>query len=137
QPAGAARLAGRTGRGPRVASAGPAPAPPADPGCREALALTREPGPAAAAGVRGPALDRRRDTGAARRPCGQPADGAAAPVGELSARVRARLESEDVLSGAAAGSAGPGERGRVAEGPGGRRCEPRAPEATASGAHRG
>ncbi len=68
----AARAARRAGRGPGLAEPGPAPAPPAHAGRGQAPAAAREPGAAAAGGLRGSALDRWRDPGPARQPRGEP-----------------------------------------------------------------
>ncbi len=73
-----------------VAGARSAAAPPADARRGQAPAAAREPGPAAAADLRGPALDRRRDPGAARQPGREPADRAAPAPGQLPAGVPAR-----------------------------------------------
>ncbi len=59
--------------------------------CPQAGAPAREPGAAAAAGVRGPALDRCRDAGSARPPRREPAHGPHAAAGELPAGIPARL----------------------------------------------
>ena len=53
------------------------------------LLLPREPGPAAAPGLRGPALDRRRDADPARQPRREPAHGAHPAPGQLPPRVPA------------------------------------------------
>ena len=60
-----------------AALAGPRsrPAPPADARRGQAPAAAGEPGAAAAGGLRGPALDRRRDPGPARQPGREPAHG--------------------------------------------------------------
>ena len=69
----------------------PATAAPAHPRGAQARAAAREPGAAAAAGVRRSALDRHRDPGPARQPHRQPADGPPAAAGQLPSRVPARL----------------------------------------------
>ena len=74
-----------------MAGARPAAAPPAHARRRQAPAAAREPGAAAAPGLRGSALDRRRDPGVARQPGREPADRAAPAPGQLPPRVPARL----------------------------------------------
>src|SRR5919106_3826922 len=92
------------------------PAPAARARRREATAAAREPGPAAAAGVRGPALGRRRDPGGTRWPGGRPADRGRAPCRELPSRVSPRLGQQDVLPPAPDRSAGARERQRAPAG---------------------
>ena len=75
----------------------PAAAPPAHPRRRQAPPAPGEPGAAAPRGLRGPALDRCRDAGAARQPGREPADGQAPPAGQLPARVPAWLGEQDLL----------------------------------------
>ena len=82
---------------PQWQSARSAAAPPAHPGRGQAAAASREPGPAAAAGLRGPALDRLRDPGASGQLGGEPADRAAAAAGQLSPGVPAWLGQQDLL----------------------------------------
>ena len=60
--------------------------------------------------VRGPALDRRRDPGAARQPGREPAHRAPPAAGQLPPRVPARLERQDLLPAAAARPPAAGER---------------------------
>ena len=76
-----------------------------------------ESGPTAPRGLRGPALDRCRDPGAARRPGREPAHGPAPPAGQLPARVPARLGPQDLLQPAPARRAHARECGRAPEGP--------------------
>ena len=117
--ADAARLAGAAGgagRGPAVAGLRSPATPPAHPRGRQAPAAARKPGPAAVPGVRGPALDRCRDPGAAGQPGREPAHGPAAAPGQLPPGVPARLGQQDLLHAAPARPAAPGERRRVAPG---------------------
>ena len=67
-------------------------------------------------GVRGPALDRCRDPGAAGQPGREPAHGPAAAAGQLPPGVPARLGQQDLLHATAARPAAPGERRRVPPG---------------------
>ena len=103
----------------------------------QAPAPAREPGAAAAAGVRGPALDRRRDPGAARQPGGEPARRPPPAVGELPARVRARLGPQDLLSAAPARPAAAGERRTSCSRPCSGTTRGSAAQAAADRAHRG
>ena len=75
----------------------PAATPPADAGGGQATAPPGEPGPAAAGGLRGSPLDRRRDPGTARRPGREPPDRPPPAPRQLSARVPARLGQQDLL----------------------------------------
>ena len=106
-----ARAARRAGRRPGVAGARSAAAPPADARRRQAPAPAGEPGAAAAAGLRGPALDRRRDAGAARQPGREPADARASCCWSTTGR-----------STSTAGAARPTTRSSAST-----RCRPRAP----------
>ena len=67
-------------------------------------------------GLRGPALDRRRDPGAARQPRREPARGAPPAARQLPPRVPARLGRQDLLPPAPARSAAARERRRAARG---------------------
>ena len=82
RPAGPAR---RARRGRPLAGARSRPAPAAHPGRRQAPPAAGEPGATAPRGLRGPALDRCRDPGPARRPGREPAHGPAPPAGQLPA----------------------------------------------------
>ena len=62
------------------------------------------------AGLRGLALDRRRDPGPAGQPGGEPADGPSAAAGQLSPGVPARLGRQDVLHAGAPRSPAAAER---------------------------
>src|SRR5206468_6696410 len=75
-----------------------------------------EQGPAAAGGLRGPALDRCGDAGPARRPGGEPELRPPAAPGELPARVRAPLGEQDGLLPAPARQPARRERGGAAGG---------------------
>ena len=75
----------------RVGGPRSAPAAPADARRGQAPAAAREPGPAAAPGLRGSPLDRRRDPGAARQPRREPPDRAAPAPRQLPPGVPARL----------------------------------------------
>ena len=79
-----------------------AAAPPAHARRPQARAAAREPGAAAAAGLRGSALDRCRDPGPARQPGREPAHGPAPAAGQLPPRVPARLGQQDLLHATAA-----------------------------------
>ena len=103
----------------------------------QARAAARKPGAAAAAGLRGPALDRYRDAGPARQPGREPAHGPAPAAGQLPAGVPARLGQQDLLHATAARPAAPGECRRVLPGPAGGRPEPGTPQAAPDRAHRG
>ena len=70
--------------------------------------------------LRGSALDRRRDAGAARRPCREPGVGAPAAARDLSARVPAWLGQQDILQSDTAGRASSRKR-RAAAGRASRR----------------
>ena len=100
----------------RLAGARPAPAPPAHARRREAAAAARSQEQPLLVGLRGPALDRRRDPGAARQPGREPGLGAPAAARELPSRVPARLGQQDVLQPAAARRAPGRERRRAAGG---------------------
>ena len=67
----------------RLPAARSAAAAASAPSTPQAPAAAREPGAAAAAGLRGPALDRRRDPGAARQPGREPAHRPAPAAGQL------------------------------------------------------
>ena len=111
-PAGAPRAPGRAGR--TTARSGrprSAATPPAHPRGAQAAAAAREPGAAPAPGLRGPALDRRRDPGAARQSGREPADGPHSCCWSTTAR-----------STSTAGAARPTTRNS-----GSTRCRPRAP----------
>ena len=69
----------------------------------------RKPGAAAAAGLRGFALDRRRDPGPAREPRREPAHGPPPAAGQLPPGVSARLGEQDLLHPAPTGPAAPSE----------------------------
>ena len=90
----------------------------------QARAAARKPGAAAAAGLRGSALDRYRDPGPARQPGREPADRPAPAAGQLPARVPARLGQQDLLHATAAGPAAARECRRVLAGPAGGRPQP-------------
>ena len=120
-----------------MAALDPAATPPAHPGRAQAPAAARESGAAAAAGVRGPALDRYRDPGVAGQPGREPADRPPPPAGQLPPGVPARLGQQDLLHPAPAGPAAPGERRGTAPGPAGRRPQPGTAQAAADRAHRG
>ena len=75
----------------------PRATPPAHAGGHQAPAAAREPGAAAAPGLREPALDRRRDPGGPRQPDREPAHRPPAPAGQLPPRVPARLGQQDLL----------------------------------------
>ena len=83
---------------------------------RSSACCCAKPGAAAAAGLRGPALDRRRDPGAAGQPRGEPGLGPPAAAGELSARVRAPLGQQDRTTASCASTAAGRERRRAADG---------------------
>src|SRR5258705_7974637 len=106
------------GERPGVDAARPLAAAPAHARRPEAAAVTGEPGPAAPARVRGPALDRHRNAGAARPVGGKPADSADAAAGELPPGVYPHVGEQDELSAGAAGRPASHERRRVA------RCAP-------------
>ncbi len=76
-----------------------------------------EPGAAPPRGLRGSALDRCRDAGAARRSRREPAHGPPPPARQLPTRVSARLDAQVVLQPAAARRAAAQERGRAADRP--------------------
>ena len=129
-----ARLAGparRARRGRPVAGARSRPAPAAHPRRRQAPPAPGEPGATGPRGLRGPALDRCRDAGPARRPGRESAHGPAPPAGQLPARVPAWLGEQDLLQPAAARRAPARERGRAPERPPGRRPGAGAPQAPA------
>src|SRR5262249_4180718 len=91
----------RRARGrPPVAAPGPSAPPSADTRRDETAAPAGEPGPAALAGVRGPALDRCRDPGVPGRRGGELAHRAPAASRELPTRVPARLGRSDLLPAA-------------------------------------
>ena len=75
----------------QLAGARSRPAPPAHPRRRQAPPAPGEPGATAPRGLRGPALDRCRDAGPARRPGRESAHGPAPPARQLPARVPAWL----------------------------------------------
>jgi class 3 adenylate cyclase len=83
----------------------PPPAPPAHARRGQAPAAPRESKPAAPRHLRGPALDRRRDSGPARQSGRESADGAVAPAGELSSRIPTWLGKQNLLHPTAARSA--------------------------------
>src|SRR4029453_6727285 len=93
----------------RPLAAAPAPARRA-----EAAAAAGEPGPAAPARVRGPALGRHGNAGAARPVGGKPADGAGVALGELPPGGYAGVGEKDELSTGAAGRPASHERSGVA-----------------------
>src|SRR4030095_16451911 len=68
----------------------------------------------AALDLRGSALDRQRNTGAARQSGRQSGVRASAAAGELPSRLSARLGQQDMLQPAAAGCAAGRERGGIA-----------------------
>ena len=116
-------------RRPSVATPRPSAAAPAGARGRQAAAAPGEPGAAAAGSVRGLALDRCRDPGAARQPGREPADGTAAPAGQLPARISACLERQDLLPAAPHRSAAPRERRGAAGGAARQRGRTSAPQA--------
>ena len=87
-------------------------------------AAARKSGAAAAAGLRRPALDRRRNAGPARQPGGEPAHGPPAAAGQLPPGVPARLGQQDVLHATAARSPAARQCRRVLAGPARGRPEP-------------
>src|SRR4029077_5077236 len=87
RPAAASLAPGGPGGGRGVGTARSSPAPATDAGRGEATAATGEPGAAAPAVRRGPALDRRRDPGPPRQPRPGPADGPRAAARQLPPRV--------------------------------------------------
>ena len=101
----------------------PAAAPPAHARRGQAPAAAGEPGAAAARGLRGPALDRRRDPGPARQPGGEPGVRPPPAPGELPPRVRAPLGQQDGLLPAPARHACPPRARRSCW----RRCSGRTP----------
>ena len=115
----------------------PAAASPAHPRGAQARAAARKSGAAAAPGVRGPALDRHRDPGAARQSGREPAHGPAAAAGQLSSRVPARLGQQDLLHATAARPPAASERRGALAGPAGGRPQPGAAHAALDRAHRG
>ena len=101
-------------------------------------AAPREPGAAAPAALRRPALDRRRDPGAARQPGRGPADGPPPAARELPARVPAQLGRQDATTVSSASiPCRPSERRRSAGRPARRRHQSRAAQADADRTHRG
>ena len=82
----------------------------------QAPAAAREPGATAAGGLRGPALDRRRDPGPARQPRGEPGVRPPPAPGELPPRVRAPLGEQDGVLPAPARHPARRERGGAAGG---------------------
>ena len=76
---------------PHVAGSRSASTPPADPRRAQAPPAARKSGPARAAGLRKPALDRYRDPGVPREPRRQPADRAHSPPRQLPPRISASL----------------------------------------------
>ena len=82
----------------------------------EARAAARKSGAAAAAGLRGPALDRYRDPGPPGQPGRASADGTAPAPGQLPPGVPARLGQQDLLHATAARSAAARERRGVPPG---------------------
>ncbi len=100
----------RAGRRSGVASARAAPAATADADGDQASAARGERPPAVDAGVRGCALGRCRNTGAARRDGGQRPGGPHPDAGHLPSRARARLGRAELLHAAAGGTVARGER---------------------------
>ena len=90
------------------------PAAPADARRGQAPAVARERGPAAGRGLRGSALDRRRDPDLARQPRRQPARGAPRAPRQLPPRVPALVGRQDLLSPAPDRSPAARERRRAA-----------------------
>ena len=135
--AAAACVARRPSRGSGLAGQGPARAPPGHPRGTQAAPAPREPAAATLSGRRGPALDRRRDAGGARRAVGKPS-GRAHPVpGELSPGVSPRLGRQDILRPGPHRSLARGGRRRAAGRVARRRRERRIAQAAPDQPHRG
>ena len=100
-----------------MGSARPAPAPPADAGCREAPARAREPGAAPPVGVRGSPLDRCRVPGVTRQPGRDSGRRPGAAARQLSPGVRAPLGRQELLHSVPDRPSGLRERRRTARAP--------------------
>src|SRR5712692_5909924 len=109
----------------------------AKPRRREAPSPARESRAAGRRDLRGPALDRRRDTSGAGRARGKPADGAHAVARQLPPRVPTRLERQDVLPAGATRRAADGDRGGAPPSASRERREPGAAQAAPDRADRG
>src|SRR5439155_22139074 len=94
---GVARPPGRPASGQPIADTRSTAAAPAHARRAQAPPPARKPGAAAAAGLRGSALDRYRDPGPPRQPGREPADGPASAAGQLPAGVPAWLGEQDIL----------------------------------------